>query len=155
MEWSIREARAEDLPDLKKLCWELDTDAVFYQPKRFVLAERPDEFLLSIIEGSDSGILAAEGEEGVVGFSLLQEKATPPISCLLEKRYVYVLELIVSEKHRSEGIGALLLEASKQWGRQRGLDFLRLSVFEENVRGIAFYEKNGLAAAMKTMECEL
>jgi ribosomal protein S18 acetylase RimI-like enzyme len=155
MAMRIREATMKDIEGIQKLYWELDTDAVFYQPSRFVRTERPVGFLIDTINDAKSAILVAEDERKLIGFSLLQEKETPKISCLQEKKYVYVLDIVISEEDRSRGLGSQLLESSKDWGKRRGLDFLRLSVFEENSKGIRFYENNGLTATMRTMECDL
>ncbi|MFD1176003.1 GNAT family N-acetyltransferase [Paenibacillus puldeungensis] len=151
----IREATIEDISDIKNLYWELDKDAVFYQPSQFILAERPNDFFIHIINNEKSDILIIEVEGKIIGFSLLQEKETPKISCLREKKFVYILDFVISETYRNNGYGSLLLESSKEWGKKRGLDLLRLSVFEDNQKGIDFYKKNGLIATMKTMECEL
>lgn len=151
----IREANIEDISEIKNLYWELDKDAVFYQPSQFIQAERPDDFLINTINSEKSDILIIENEGRIIGFSLLQEKETPKISCLREKKFVYILDFMISENYRNNGYGSLLLESSKEWGKKRGLDFLRLSVFEDNQKGIDFYKRNELIATMKTMECEL
>jgi ribosomal protein S18 acetylase RimI-like enzyme len=151
----IREASIEDIKDIKNLYWELDSDAIMYQPSLFTRAERPDDFLSEIITNEKSDILVIEVDGSVIGFSLVQEKETPKISCLIEKKFVYVLDFVITENSRKNGFGSLLLEASKEWGKKRGVDFLRLSVFEGNLKGQDFYRKNGLIATMRTMECEL
>lgn len=151
----IREARIEDIQDIKKLYWELDSDAIMYQPSLFTRTERPDDFLAYIINNEKSDILVIEVDRQIIGFSLVEVKETPKISCLKEKKFVYVLDFVITEAYRNNGYGTLLLEASKEWGKKRGLDFLRLSVFEDNLKGQDFYRRNGLAATMKTMECEL
>lgn len=151
----IREAGLEDIKDIKKLYWELDSDAIQYQPSLFTRTERPDDFLTDIIKNDKADIIVMEVDRRIIGFSLVQEKETPQISCLKEKKFVYVLDFVITEAFRSNGLGTLLLEASKEWGKKRGVDFLRLSVFEDNIKGQDFYRKNGLNATMKTMECEL
>lgn len=151
----IRPATKADLHSIKDLYLVLDADAVHYQPRSFAFAERPDDFVLGIIDGEKSDFLVAELEGRVVGFALLQEKETPNLSCLRKLRFVYVLDLVISKECRSKGFGEALMQAAKGWGRERRLDLLRLSVFEDNRRGIRFYEKLGLNATMRTMECEL
>jgi len=151
----IREASLEDIKDIKTLYWELDSDAILYQPSLFTRTERPEDFLTDIIKNNNADIIVIEVDGIIVGFSLVEEKETPKISCLKEKKYVYVLDFVVTKTYRNNGFGTLLLEASKDWGKKRGLDFLRLSVFEDNLKGQDFYKKNGLIGTMKTMECEL
>lgn len=152
---NIRTATYADLQSIKDLYRILDADAVRYQPRSFALAERPDEFLIGIMDGEKSDFLVAELNGRAIVFALLQEKETPNLSCLRKLKYAYVLDLVIKEGLRDRGYGAALMEAAKDWGRHRGLDLLRLSVFEGNDRGIRFYERLGLEATMRTMECEL
>jgi len=60
-----------------------------------------------------------------------------------------------SEEMRSHGIGAKLMDACKEYGREKGADFMRTQVFPENVRGMQFYERNGFSEKMKTIEMYL
>ena len=52
-------------------------------------------------------------------------------------------------------MGTLLLEASREYVKRKGADFIRMQVFPQNVDGIRFYEKNGFCEMMKTMESSL
>jgi ribosomal protein S18 acetylase RimI-like enzyme len=151
----IRTATQKDLQAIKELYSLLDADAVYYQPEHFLKNERPEEFILNIIQNDKSDFLLIEEDNHVIGFSLIQEKAAADISCLKQEHYAYLLDLVIAEEYRSRGYGASLMRASKEWGRERKLDFLRLSVFPENDRGIKFYENQGLKETMKTMECRL
>ncbi|WP_416441420.1 GNAT family N-acetyltransferase [Leeuwenhoekiella sp. A16] len=56
----------------------------------------------------------------------------------LEIERIYVL----SEFHGKK-IGQLLYEKAMQISRQRNVDYVWLGVWEENLRAIRFYEKNG------------
>ena len=151
----IRTATAHDLKRLKELYWLLDGDAIHYQPEHFLQSQRPDDFLLDLIEGDKSDFLLLEADNKVIGFSLIMEKDPSTISCLKKERYGYILDFVIDEGYRSMGYGAKLLDASKQWAKDRQLDFLRLSVFPKNERGIAFYKRHGLTEKMKTMEMDL
>jgi len=153
---NIRKATASDIAAIKRLFWELDTDAVMHQPEHFQRVERPDAYLSGIIENPKADfLLATVGDEEVVGFSLIFEKETGDISCLKKCRYGYIQDFVVTAGHRNKGYGAALLDASKEWARERGLDYLRLSVFPTNEGGIRFYSRHGLGLQMITMECEL
>lgn len=151
----VRKAIANDLPIIKTLYWLLDTDAVYYQSNHFVRTERPDDFILDIINNEKSDFLLGEVDNKTIGFALLMEKETSNISCLKKERYAYILDYVIAEEYRSKGYGSLLMESSKEWGRKKNLDFLRLSVFPENHKGIKFYEKQGLKTTMNTMEFSL
>ena len=71
------------------------------------------------------------------------------------EKVVYLQDLIVSERLRSGGIGAKLIDACKEYGRQNGADFMRTQVFPQNVRGMQFYERHGFSEKMKTIETYL
>ena len=151
----IRKATELDIERIRQLYLQLDADAVGYQPEHFLLSARSEEFLLGIIAGESSDFLLMEEGGETIGFSLLQEKQTSHISCLRSQRYAYILDFVVDEARRGKGYGSLLMEASKAWGRERNLDFLRLSVFPDNDMAQRFYERHGLKNAMITMESPL
>lgn len=60
----------------------------------------------------------------------------------------------MAAKHRNQGIGTMLMDASKEYGRKHGDDFIRTQVFPQNIDGIRFYERNGFREMMKTIECQ-
>lgn len=151
----IRKAAKDDIDAIKKLYWLLDTDAVNFQPEHFVRAERSEDFILSIIENDKSDFLTIEEDNEVIGFSFIKQNETASISCLKKQQYAYIQDFVIAEAYRDRGYGSKLLEASKDWSRQRGLEFLKLSVFPQNEKGITFYERHGLKETMRTMECDL
>lgn len=51
--------------------------------------------------------------------------------------------LVVSEQHRSAGIGLALLQKAEAWAREQGLDLLRVRTNSKRLRTHGFYEKNG------------
>lgn len=152
---NIRKASKEDIAAIKSLYWELDQDAVRYQPEHFLLLPRPEDFLMQIIEHERSDFLLCEDNGIVIGFALVQIKLAGNISCLKEQKYLYILDFIITASRRNRGFGSKLLEACKQYGKEQQAEFIRLSVFPKNQDGIRFYERNGLTDMMKTMECTL
>lgn len=151
----IRRATKDNITAIKNLYWELDQDAVKYQPEHFLLLPRPEDFLMQIIEQENSDFLLCEENGSAIGFALVQIKQAGNISCLKEQKYLYILDFIITATRRSQGFGSKLLEACKQYGKEQQAEFLRLSVFPKNQDGIRFYERNGLSDMMKTMECIL
>ncbi|MBR5973676.1 MAG: GNAT family N-acetyltransferase [Clostridiales bacterium] len=151
----IRKATTDDIEILRKLYEELEKDAVRFQPEHFVMSERDDDFFAHIFQSENQDILVAEIDEKVVGFAhvmILEQKRVP---CLKPEKVIYLQDLDVSEDLRSQGIGAKLIEASKEYGKANGADFMRTQVFPQNVRGMQFYERQGFAEKMKTIEVYL
>lgn len=151
----IRVAATDDIEQLRCLYSELEIDAVKYQPEHFVVGCRNDDFFKSIFESDNQDILVAEDNGKVIGFSHVMILKQKNIACLKQQTAVYIQDMDVVECERSKGIGTLLIDASKEYGKRRGADFIRTEVFPKNVDGMRFYERNGFTEMMKTIECQL
>ena len=150
----IRMADNHDIKQLRVLYEELEQDCVKYQPEHFVIGYRDDAFFANIFANEKQDIIVAEEGDKIVGFShvlILEQKA---VTCLKPQSLVYIQDLDVARKERNKGIGALLMDASKNYGRERGVDFIRTQVFPQNTDGMRFYERNGFCEMMKTIECQ-
>lgn len=151
----IRTATEHDLEAINQLFWELDSDAIRFQPDHFQRCVRENGYLQDILHSQNSDFLLAVADNKTVGFSLIFEKETKGLSLLVPCRYAYIQDFIVNEAYRNQGIGTQLMEASKQWAKDRDLEYLRLSVFPVNESGIRFYKRHGLEEQMLTMECRI
>lgn len=72
---------------------------------------------------------------GFVHVMILQQKK---ISCLKPQSVVYLQDLCVREDMRNKGIGAKLIRAAKDYGKEHNVDFIRTQVFPGNVDGMRF-----------------
>ncbi|WP_418621103.1 N-acetyltransferase family protein [Sellimonas intestinalis] len=151
----IRRAGIDDVEQLRLLYQELEEDGVRYQPEHFVVGERSNEFFQSVFESADQDILVAEEDGKILVFSHVMILEQKKVACLKPETLVYIQDLDVLESRRSQGIGTLLMEASKRYGKEHGVDFIRTQVFPQNIDGMRFYEKNGFREMMKTIESSL
>jgi GNAT superfamily N-acetyltransferase len=55
----------------------------------------------------------------------------------------WVEDLAVSPDHRSQGVGKALLDAAKEWARQRGATHLELDSGDDRLDAHRFYEREG------------
>ena len=150
-----RIADRKDIKDLQALYFELESDAVRFQPEHFVHGDRDEAFFDAIFDSNDQDIIVAEQDGKIVGFAhvmILKQKKVP---CLKPETVVYLQDLDVSEELRSQGIGAKLIEACKDYGKAKGADFMRTQVFPQNTRGMKFYERSGFTEKMRTIETYL
>ena len=150
----IRKATMDDVEALRVLYLELEQDGVKYQPEHFVIGYRDDKFFEKIFESENQDILVAEIDSKVVGFSHIMILGQKNVACLKPQTAAYIQDLDVIAEMRSQGIGSLLMKASKEYGIVHGADFIRTQVFPQNVEGMKFYEKNGFCEMMKTIECQ-
>ena len=63
------------------------------------------------------------------------------VSCLKPQSNIYLQNLVVTKKLRSRGTGTLLLNAAKEYGKEKKADFFRTQVFPQNKDGMRFYER--------------
>jgi GNAT superfamily N-acetyltransferase len=96
--------------------------------------------LRQAIDSHDSAVLVASiGGDGIVGF------ATGYMD-LHSVRYGYrcwVEDFAVDPDHRSQGIGKSLLEAVRDWARERGATHLELDSADARKDAHRFYEREG------------
>lgn len=150
----IRKATMQDLPALRALYLALEEDGVKYQPEHFVIGERTDEFFRNIFDSDSQDILVADIDGEAIGFVHVMIIPQKKVSCLKPQTVIYMQDLCVREDMRNGGIGAKLVRAAKDYGKEHGVDFIRTQVFPGNVDGMRFYERNGFSEMMKTIECQ-
>ena len=149
-----RKATMQDLPALRDLYLALEEDGVRYQPEHFVVGERTDEFFRNIFDSDSQDILVADIDGEAIGFVHVMIIPQKKVSCLKPQTVIYMQDLCVREDMRNGGIGAKLVRAAKDYGKEHGVDFIRTQVFPGNVDGMRFYERNGFSEMMKTIECQ-
>lgn len=100
------------------------------------------EDYISIYEQSHSSdgyeIVAVEANKqilAVMGYRFLSD--------YVRGKHVYVDDLVSSENHRSQRLGAELLKFAEKIAKENGCKSLRLCTGIENERGIKFYDLNG------------
>jgi len=84
------------------------------------------EYPKKMIENEDSDFLVAVECGAVLGFLHINQMKTPPHDSLVPHAYAEIMAFMVSAPRRGEGIGAMLIDAAKQWSRARNLDYIEL-----------------------------
>jgi GNAT superfamily N-acetyltransferase len=99
--------------------------------------EHAREALAETILDERSAVLVAEHRGELLGFAtayLELNSVRFGLRCWLE-------DLAVSPEHRSQGIGKALLDAAKEWARERGATHLELDSGEARKNAHRFYER--------------
>ena len=81
------------------------------------------------------GLFADNTLAGVMGFRVLLD--------YVHGKHVYVDDLVVTEKSRSKGAGAYLLNFAEDFARQNQCKKIRLCTGIDNEKGKRFYEREG------------
>ncbi len=88
-----------------------------------------DDYELVFITNDKNIVLA------VMGYRILFD--------FVRGKHIYIDDLVITEMHRSLGLGAKLLKYAEQLAAEHQCKTLRLCTGVENNRAIKFYEKNG------------
>ena len=152
---TIRKATTEDLARLEELYRELEEDAVLYQPEHFVFSPKGTrtEQVKEFLDSDTQTMLVAEKDGEVIGFAHLVLIKAKKVPCLKSEISLYLQDLVVTAEYRSQGIGTILMNEAKKYGKENGADFFRTQVFPQNTDGLRFYERNGFSEKMITIEC--
>jgi GNAT superfamily N-acetyltransferase len=99
--------------------------------------ERAREAIAETIAGERSAMLVAEHRGELLGFC----SAYIELNSVRYGIRCWVEDLAVNPEHRSEGVGKKLLDAAKDWARERGATHLELDSGEARQEAHRFYER--------------
>jgi GNAT superfamily N-acetyltransferase len=98
---------------------------------------RAAERLREAIDGEQSEVLVADADGAVVGICTVYLD----IESVRFGQRAWVEDLAVAAEHRSAGHGKALLDAAKEWARERGATHLELDSGEARADAHRFYER--------------
>lgn len=92
-------------------------------------------------------ILLARDEDAVIGFIAGTIPSEDPDDMLdhYSSREGKIIELVVSQKHRGQGAGRMLMEKIEEYFKKNKCEYIRVGCFASNIGTHAFYEKCGYA----------
>ncbi|HSD24772.1 MAG TPA: GNAT family N-acetyltransferase [Solirubrobacterales bacterium] len=102
-------------------------------------ADRARAAIAQAIEDPESAVLVAEHRGDLLGLCT----AYLDLNSVRFGARCWVEDLAVSPDHRSQGVGKALLEAAKDWARDRGATHLELDSGDARADAHRFYEREG------------
>ena len=151
----IGPAKLEDMEGISRLYKALNTDMSRLQPEMFRPAGEDGGFIRSVLESERDDLLLAREDGRVFGLALVQDKDTPPYPAFIQRRYTYLMDLVVDPEYRRQGVGRALLGAVKDWAESRDAEFIELGVLAQNEDAIRLYESLGFKISRKIMQLDL
>ncbi len=142
----IRPAVAADIDTLTVLYRRADDTAYRFLPGFFRPAseyERSGAEFEAQMADTDTALLVAEDERGVVGLVVAMMESSPPFDGFVLRRYANVADLAVDARAQREGVGTRLMAAAEAWARDHGADSVDLTVVEGNDGAAALYRSLG------------
>jgi GNAT superfamily N-acetyltransferase len=129
----IRKGEKKDIPQVLELVKEL---AVYERAPQEVITTVEQMERDGFGENPAYRFLVAEAEEKITGIALYYTAYST-----WKGKYIYLDDLIVTEKLRRSGTGKLLFDALLKEAKREGANQLRWHVLEWNTPAIEFYKK--------------
>lgn len=142
MEMIIKIPETEDYEQVNKLAKQVHELHVKWRPDLFLNVDEVisrDNFK-EMIQAKE--IFVVKKQSKIVGYITfnIQEKTNPSMRY---RKQINIDAICVDEENRGEGIGTLLLEYVKKYGKENNCTDMYLTVNEENEKAIKVYEKFG------------
>jgi len=145
-DYRVRPAAVEDSEDLIALWLENGEyhrrlDPQYYQFRRTAGVEFGHYLHKALNDPNWRVLSGVTGEDEIVGLAIATLQRRPPV--MLEEWYGFIDTLIVSEDHRRQGLGRLLVEDLLQWFRGKSAPTVELSMAAKNALGEKFWSAVG------------
>jgi GNAT superfamily N-acetyltransferase len=114
-------------------------------------AERARAAIAQAIEDRASAVIIAEHRGDLLGLCT----AYLDMNSVRFGPRCWVEDLAVSPDHRSQGVGKALLDAAKEWARERGATHLELDSGDARADAHRFYEREGPSWTSRSFAWEL
>ena len=155
---SVRLARRADAPTLGKLGALLVRTHFDFDPKRFLpvtpqTEERYGAYLASQLDDPDTVLLVAEGDGAIVGYTYATVEGYDYMS--LRGPAGVLNDVVVDPSYRGRGIGRMLLDATIDALKARGVPRVVLSTAEQNEAAQHLFERSGFRRTMIEMTREV
>ena len=136
--FTLRPARPTDARSLARLFAAVRAEGRWMVTPPDARSDPQEAFYIGeMVRAGTSLVLVAEADGGLVGNLMV---AREPGGM---QDHLGVLSICVDREWRDAGIGRALVQAALDWGVAQGLRKISLSVFPDNARAVAVYEKAG------------
>lgn len=144
----IRQAQLDELPTLLQF------------EQNLIAAERPlddtfvsEEFhyydLEKMIRSDEAEVLVAVLGDRLIASGHARILEGKPYNSF--KRYAFLGFMYTEPDMRGRGVNKLIIDALVEWARKKGLDEVRLQVYDDNTPAVAAYEKVGFKKMLTEM----
>ncbi len=150
----IRNFKKEDLAQVLDLCREVREHHRDFLNGYFT--EQDDEMeqmgFLDSLEDDKMVALVAEKSNSIEGYLLAEEKFAP---YMVGSKVMHIANFGVKKDTRGMGVGKMLMDRILEICAERGMDEIRLGVFNKNAIAYRFYEKYGFEPFEQRMKIDL
>jgi len=139
-DYNVRSATLDDLEEL--LVFEQGIIS-FERAYDSTLAKDPITYydLSKLITYDDAEVVLVEFDSQLIASGYAKIKQALPY--LKHKKYAYLGFMYTHADYRGKGVNSLVIDWLKEWSATKGLQEIRLTVYNDNVAAIKAYEKVG------------
>ena len=154
----VRRATPADLPRIGRLGALLVEEHYDFDPQRFLAAKSgtPEgyaSFISTQLKDPDMAVLVADDDGDVIGYAYAAVEGHDYMT--LRGPAGVLHDIIVDPEHRGQGIGRLLLDATLEFFRSRGVPRVVLLTAARNEAAQRIFESTGFRRTMIEMTLEL
>lgn len=151
---TVRSAREEDLGQVNNLRRQVNDLHVEGKPEIFKpgFCDALRDYVHEIMKDPNKEILVAETNGQICGFAVLNHIVRPENPFMYERDYLDIDEFCVGEGFRRRGVGSALIQASRNYAKEKGFRRIELNMWEFNREALAFYEAAGFTTYRRYME---
>lgn len=136
--------------------YQLSLDMSALEPEYFAVAQQREAPMREAILEESKDIFLADLDGKIVGFACVWECETKAEeNYLVPGKFAYLSDLVLLPESRGRGIGGALLDACKNWARQRGISRMKLDSLCKNEVANHLYEREGFRPVVQTMWAKL
>lgn len=136
--------------------YQLSLDMSALEPEYFAVAQQREAPMREAILEETKDIFLADLDGKIVGFACVWECETKAEeNYLVPGKFAYLSDLVLLPESRGRGIGGALLDACKNWARQRGISRMKLDSLCKNEVANHLYEREGFRPVVQTMWAKL
>ncbi len=141
---SIREYKEADRRAVIDLVVELQDAEASFEVDRYPGAEVAEKYFSQILTPiiAKGKILVAVNDEQVVAFTSFEIETDDDVISKI-KEVLCTTDVVVSKDFRRQGIAAMLLEAVKQYAKERNIRYVKVNTLARNTAMQNALDKNG------------
>ena len=153
----IRLARAGDIPELKRLLYQVGDVHHQIRPDIFRSGaiKYTDGDLEELLRDAEKPIFAAMEGDVMLGYCFCQWRRFSGSTVLTDRAELYIDDLCIDAESRGAGVAQRLYHHVCGYAKENGCNFITLNVWCGNDRAMRFYEKMGMKPRSITMDLNL
>ena len=151
----VRVATLDDVDQLCSLFTEFFAYNALLQPEYCNACIERGEYPTTVINEDNADILVAVDDGVIIGYVHIRESKTLPYEPIVQHKFAEIIDFMVTDSRRQKGVGIKLMDAAKEWGINRNLDYIELFALSNAKEANAFYHKYGFEVTSSTMRYAL